>query len=88
MTASMPLLYSCIVYFGVGLTATAGQFFYFYLIHFLIAFCAASFGYFISSIFEQAETAVGMAPIIILPIMLFSGFFSNSGSYPDWIGWL
>lgn len=23
-----------------------------------------------------------------MPIMLFSGFFSNAGGYPDWIGWV
>ena len=23
-----------------------------------------------------------------MPIVLFSGFFANSGGYPDWIGWV
>ena len=23
-----------------------------------------------------------------MPLILFSGFFSNAGSYPDWIGWI
>jgi len=54
----------------------------------LLVLCSASFGYFISSIFDQEETAVAIAPVIMMPIMLFSGFFSNAGSYPDWIGWI
>lgn len=23
-----------------------------------------------------------------MPMVLFSGFFSNAGNYPDWIGWV
>ena len=74
-----PMLYLIIVYFGVGLTITAGQFFYAYLILEFLVQCSASFGYFISSIFDQEETAVQIAPIFILPLMLFSGFFANAG---------
>ncbi len=83
-----PLLSTIILYFGVGFERTAGQFFYFYLVLFLVVMNASSFGYLCSSIFSKAETATGLAPIIIMPILLFSGFFSNSGSYPVWIGWI
>ena len=83
-----PMLYLIIVYWGVGLTITAGQFFYAYLIMVLLVLGSASFGYFISSIFDQEESAVAIAPVIMMPIMLFSGFFSNAGSYPNWIGWI
>lgn len=55
---SVPMIFSIVVYFGVGLTVTAGQFFYFYFVLFMLAFTASSFGYFISSIFNQEETAV------------------------------
>eukprot|EP00347_Sterkiella_histriomuscorum_P009468 403341097 len=82
-----PLLWWIVCYFGVGLTVTAEQFFYAYLINFMLVLCASSFGYFLSSIFNQEETAVGIAPVIIMPLMLFGGFFSNSGNYPVWISW-
>ncbi|CDW80485.1 abc transporter family protein [Stylonychia lemnae] len=82
-----PMLWSVIVYFGCGFALTAGQFFYFYLILLLLVLCASSFGYFLSSIFSQEETAVGVAPVIMMPLLMFSGFFSNAGSYPVWIGW-
>ncbi|CDW73845.1 abc transporter family protein [Stylonychia lemnae] len=83
-----PLLNAIIVYFGIGLTATASQFFYFYLITLMVSFCAASIGYFVSSLFEKEEDAVGMAPLFVLPQVIFGGFFANSGNYPVWIGWL
>lgn len=84
----LPMLYTIIIYFGVGTTVTASQFFYFYLIGLLVCHCAASFGYFFSSIFNHEETAVQVAPIFVMPIILFSGFFSNVGTYPDWIMWI
>ena len=87
MTLS-PMLYTVIIYFKIGTTITASQFFYFYLITLLVAHNSASLGYFFSSIFNNEETAVGLAPIIMMPIILFSGFFSNAGSYPAWTAWI
>lgn len=83
-----PILWWIVTYFGVGLTLKAGHFFMAYLINLLLVICASSFGYFLSSIFEQEETAVALAPVIMMPMMLFGGFFSNSAQYPVWIGWL
>ena len=63
------------------------QFFLFFLTVLLNVQCAASFGYLISSIFESEETAVAIAPIIMLPIILFGGQFANSGDIQAWISW-
>ncbi len=82
-----PMLFSCIVYFGIGVTHTASQFFYFYLIILLLTQCAASFGYFMSSIFNKEETAVALAPVIMMPIILFGGQFANSDNIQAWISW-
>lgn len=78
---------SIILYFGIGLTITASQFFMFFLILFMVVICCSSLGYFISSIFTHSETSVMMAPLILLPLIMFAGFFSNSGSLPVWISW-
>eukprot|EP00347_Sterkiella_histriomuscorum_P007150 403350075 len=83
-----PLIWEIIVYFGVGLTVTASQFGYFYLILFMLSISSSSFGFLVSSWFDREEVAVAIAPLIILPFVLFSGFFANAGSYPKWIGWL
>ena len=53
-----PMIYCLIVYFKIGTTITASQFFYFYLISMLIAQFAASLGYFVSTLFNSEETAV------------------------------
>ena len=82
------MLYCLIVYFKIGTTHTAPQFFYFYLTAMLIAQFAASLGYFISTIFNSEETAVQVAPMIVLPLVLFAGFFTNIASYPGWVMWI
>lgn len=83
----VPIIFSVIVYFKIGLTITASQFFYFYLILLLISHSAASFGYFISSIFNKEEMAISLAPVIMMPIILFGGQFANSGTLQAWISW-
>lgn len=47
-----PMCWAIIVYFGVGLTITAGQFWYFYLILFMLCISSSSMGFFISSLFS------------------------------------
>jgi ABC-type multidrug transport system permease subunit len=83
-----PMLYQIIIYFGIGLTLTAGKFFYFYLITVLLVFCASSFGYLLSSIFTNTEAAVSLSPVVMLPIILFGGVFTNVDTYYVWIRWL
>jgi ATP-binding cassette subfamily G (WHITE) protein 1 len=83
----IPILFSVMVYFKIGLTITASQFFYFYLILLLISHSAASFGYFISSIFNKEEMAIALAPIVMMPIILFGGQFANSDNIQAWISW-
>lgn len=85
--ALTPMLFAIITYFKIGLTITASQFFYFYLIILLLSNCAASFGYFMSSIFNKEEMAVALAPIIMMPIILFGGQFANSDNIQAWISW-
>lgn len=53
----------------------------------LLCVASSSIGYFVSSLFSREETAVMISPLITMPLFLFSGFFSNNGSYPEWIGW-
>lgn len=83
-----PILTVVITYFGIGCTITVKQFFIQLAAYILVQLSASSFGYFLSSIFSQEETAVQMSSVFLMPMILFSGFFSNSGKFPDWIGWL
>lgn len=85
ITLIMPAIISIILYFGIGLTITAGNFFNFYMTLAVLYFCASSYGYFLASIFNRIETAVLVAPLFIQPINLFGGYYANAGRYPAWI---
>ena len=80
VVALCSILMVSVLYFGVGLTITTKQFFIFFAANYLLGEVAASLGYFISSIFEHEEAAVELAPIIVMPIVLFGGQFSNAGT--------
>lgn len=82
-----PMIFAVIVYFKIGLMATASQFFYHYLILELLTQTAASFGYFMSSIFHSEEAVAALAPIVVMPLILFGGQFANLQNIPDWISW-
>lgn len=87
LLALTPMIFSVIVYFKIGLTITASQFFYFYLILMLTSENANGIGYLVSSLFDNEENATALAPTIILPFVVFGGLFSNSGNFQAWISW-
>ena len=41
-----------------------------------------SVGYFLSCLSPNVDVALAIAPVVIIPFMLFGGFFLNSGSVP------
>jgi ATP-binding cassette subfamily G (WHITE) protein 1 len=83
-----PLVYQLIFYWGVGFQPDFGHFMYFYFITILVVFCSSGLGYFLSSSFSRPETAVMITPLVLLPLMLFGGLFSNVETIPAWIGWV
>jgi ABC-type multidrug transport system permease subunit len=83
-----PALQSLIMYWFVGLHSTAGQFFTFYLIILLINFCGMSLGLLVGSSVKDARNVSAVTPALVLPFVLFSGYFKNQGNLANWIGWI
>eukprot|EP00919_Chromeraceae_sp_WS-2016_P042423 GHVR01100961.1.p1 GENE.GHVR01100961.1~~GHVR01100961.1.p1 ORF type:complete len:215 (+),score=-10.72 GHVR01100961.1:2625-3269(+) len=73
----IPMIASLILYWMVGLSSTARQFFEFYFIAFLISFAGNSLGLLIGSIFSDTKLVSAATPTVILPFVLFSGFFKT-----------
>lgn len=84
----IPLLWSAIMYWMIGLGNTVGQFFTFYFILFLISFAGNSLGLLLGSAIKDAKLVSIMIPIFILPFVLFSGFYKNRDDLPVWLGWI
>ena len=72
----------------VGLSSTAGQFFTFYLIFFLVGFAGNSLGLLIGSAVSDAKLVTVLIPISIIPFVLFSGFYKNREDLPVWLSWI
>jgi len=83
-----PLLFVVIMYFMVGLNAQADKFFICCGIVELVVQVVVSFGYFISCIASGVQMALGIAPAILIPLVLFGGFFLNNATVPAWLGWI
>ncbi|XP_065681932.1 protein white isoform X2 [Hydra vulgaris] len=83
-----PVIYSTIFYFMVGLRTDAAAFFIFVGIVQLLNQAGLSFGYFISSISPTVQVATSVGPPLIMPFVLFGGFFLKDMSIPDYFIWL
>ena len=39
-------------------------------------------------LFKEVKVATSFTPILLMPMMLFSGFYSNLGTAASWIAWI
>jgi ATP-binding cassette subfamily G (WHITE) protein 1 len=72
----------------VGLQANVAKFFIlegFVILSSLVGF---SFGICFACLFESLPVALMVTPIVLLPMMLFSGLFLNQGSIPAYVDWI
>ncbi|XP_073698914.1 broad substrate specificity ATP-binding cassette transporter ABCG2d [Garra rufa] len=82
------ILFSCVVYFMIGLKPTAAAFFIFMLTVILVSCAAASMTMAISA--DQSVVAVAniFMTISFIFMMIFSGLLVNLKSIMDWLSWL
>lgn len=81
-------LFATIVYFMTDFGVDAAKFFVFAGILQLITQCSLSFGYFVSAIAPTVQVATSIGPPLMMPFLLFGGFFVKDESIPDYFIWL
>lgn len=70
-----PTIFGCIVYYSVGLFPPVENFLIF-LVTLILAYNASSgYSLIISASFSDKQLAVTLTPVLIIPFMLFAGFF-------------
>lgn len=86
----LPTLSLLIIYWSVGFSQINNpeEFFQILLVGFLLINCAIGYGYFVSAAFKDIIMANNVAPLFLMPCLLFGGFFVNSASYPWWLAWI
>ncbi len=77
-----------IMYWMVDLANTAEQFFIFSAAILMVSIAGNSAGLLVGSFFTDPKSVSIVAPVVILPVILFSGFFKNRNQLPVWIGWI
>lgn len=83
-----PFVTAVCVYFAVGFTADAGRFFLFALILILDVLVATSMGFFVGCAVQNASAATALVTVVMLPFILFAGYFVNLGDVYVWLRWL
>ncbi|XP_068154443.1 protein white [Drosophila tropicalis] len=85
---TVPLVFTAIAYPMIGLRAGVWHFFNCLALVTLVANVSTSFGYLISCASSSTSMALSVGPPVIIPFLLFGGFFLNSGSVPIYLKWL
>lgn len=83
-----PLLLTGISYWMIGLRDRFLNFVICYAIMVLVTNVAVSFGYIISTIAPTITAATSLGPPLMLPLLIFGGFFLKSTSVPVYFVWL
>lgn len=83
-----PFISFAIPYYIVGLNPAVDRFFIGCALLILVANVATSFGYFVSCLSSSVEFATVLAAPLILPALLFGGFYLNNGQVPIYLDWL
>lgn len=84
----IPALFTAVVYYIIGLNPALSHFILCILIVILVSNAATSFGYLISCASPSVTVALSIGPPLIIPFLLFGGFFLNVGSIPPYFEWL
>ncbi len=83
-----PFLTTLICYFLTGLQRTAGNFFICCLINILNANAAMGIGLMAAAAFPHIGIAMGIMPLVFIPLMVFSGLMVNLRYITDVLSWI
>lgn len=83
-----PCCFTAIAYYMVGLRVEAQYFFITMAILALNASVSVSYGYMISCLAKNYQTALVLATPLTFPIMIFGGFYVRDGTSPVWLDWI
>jgi ATP-binding cassette subfamily G (WHITE) protein 2 len=86
--ALYPVLFSCVVYWMVGLQPVAGKFFLFVMFVTLCSLSATSAALMVATICRTTSLAVNVLPFLLEITRLFGGFFLSPANLQPWFLWL
>lgn len=82
-----PIIFSSITYWMIGLYRDPVTFLVATATLLLVCNCAVSYGYMLSCMSSNLNLVLALAPMLLVPLMLFGGLFLNAGSIPVYFIW-
>ena len=84
-----PFLLSVLLYWTIGFNnSDPSKFFIFALLNILQSFGGNAMGLFAGCLFSDSRVASSVAPLFMMPLMIFSGFYVNDSQMPVWLAWI
>jgi ATP-binding cassette subfamily G (WHITE) protein 1 len=83
-----PTICALIMHTTIGFQYTLQKYIVTIITMILLNFNGMAFGLVLASIFADIAVALLIAPLIIMPLMMFSGFFLNTASVPIYFRWV
>ncbi|CAF3369437.1 unnamed protein product [Rotaria sp. Silwood1] len=84
----VPILFSCIVYFLIGLQQEAGKFFLFMFFIILCSITSTSMALMVSALCRTTSLSVTVLPMVLEVTRLFGGFFIAPSRVPLYLSWI
>jgi ABC-type multidrug transport system ATPase subunit len=83
-----PTIFAAISYWMVGFQSDFGKFVVFSVVIVLLALIGSGFGFLVSGITGDVQLSLSIAPGVIMPCLLFSGFLANLDSMTPVLSWI
>jgi len=83
----LPILGAIVAYWMVGYQSSATKFLYFAALSIASENIGSALGIFVASLFPELPVALAVLPLLLMPYVLFSGFFLNADSTPIYFEW-
>jgi len=81
-----PVIFGSVIYYLIGFNDQEWyKFPVFLLTLFLIYNASSGYALILGTIFSDKQLAVTLTPVLIIPFMLFAGFFVNQENIPKWL---
>eukprot|EP01101_Sappina_pedata_P007681 TRINITY_DN4104_c0_g1_i1.p1 TRINITY_DN4104_c0_g1~~TRINITY_DN4104_c0_g1_i1.p1 ORF type:complete len:651 (-),score=161.15 TRINITY_DN4104_c0_g1_i1:9-1961(-) len=88
LNVTLPMIFSIIFYFMVGLRTEADCFFIFYTAIMIVGLNGNSLGLMLSIALKDVHLSLLFSSMVLLPMMILGGLFANNDAIPDFINWL
>jgi ABC-type multidrug transport system ATPase subunit len=82
------VVFNIILYFLAQLRYTAGQFFLFFIVTYMATFVMAAIFRTTAAVTKTASQAMAGAGVLVLILVIYTGFVIRIPEMPDWFGWI